>query len=925
MAGGVTAAAPGAGAAPGAAAGGGAGGGAGGAWAEGRAAFGRGDAAGALAAFRRARAGPPGQPGALPSNVAACLLRLGRPGEALRAAEECVELEPGWVKGYYRKGEALAAMGRHGAAAQAFGAALEICPGDAALLAKAREQERLRGASGGGLGGGARGAPPEAGPAFDRRGEGGGLVAALEAAAAALEGPDPGAERRGELASAVQELLGGGAGGGGDLVFAREQLKERIRLLKLQERAAAERRGEGGEPGGGAPAVQAPPEKPVSALRKARMIREGSLSLGSAKPAPPPARKPQSAPELGAERPWSKKRCRMCGNVTHKSMNTCTSCYLPLKEPKTFEPCFDAPVVGGGVAPFRGARPLPIAAQSGQDASGPSESFYVAPAPRGGAPSLTAAPPRTPPPVGPAVPVRGLASHYAALGLPLGAGQVEVRRAYLELLWEEHPSSGGEPEAFKRILDAYDAITLHSGERSRASFVRTLPPAGLPRRSIFVLMPCYRDADGMDTLLDLFRKSDEPGRVFVGVVWQYAARKRSSVTRLFPSVNALTSRIEDEMAKMAKAEAEEADMQDYAQGCMPAQLKAQALAQDEEQKAHSRLALPEQFQERVRECHLDMEGAEGAGYLRHLGEALYAGEEYLLSIDAGTRFDQGWDRKLVDELGECPAAQAVLTGPPLGVRVGQSDFCGGGQHSDEDGARIVMPSDRRPPVPVATGFDGRGILRIGSQQVADRGSLKGPLPALFYSSSFAFSKAAAFFRDAPSDPHLPCLAFGDDVATSARLYTRGWEFFSPREPAVFKQYRSPPPELKWLREDAREGVRLYASEEEAAGPPGQRTRREFFQRSSALRVRQLLSGRAGERSEEVPLGPYGLGRARTLEDFWEHVGVSFFGPDADTPGELLERGSLGGLPPGALALDRKQGMLPDFRPGLSPLDGAAYA
>jgi len=500
-----------------------------------------------------------------------------------------------------------------------------------------------------------------------------------------------------------------------------------------------------------------------------------------------------------------------------------------------------------------------------------------------------------------------------------------VRRAYLELLWEEHPSSGGEPEAFKRVLDAYDAIALHSRERSRAGFVRTLPPAGLPRRSIFVLMACYRDADGVDTLLDLFRKSDEPGRVNVGVVWQYAARKRSNVTRLFPRVNALTSRIEDEIAKMAKAEAGESDMQDYAQGCMPAQLEAQALAQDEEQKAHSRLALPEQFRERVRECHLDLEGAEGACYLRHLGEALYAGEEYLLSIDAGTRFDQGWDRKLVDELGECPAAQAVLTGPPLGVCVEEPDESGDGQHRDGGRARVVMPSDRRPPVPVATGFDGRGILRIGSQQVAGRGPLKGPLPALFYSPSFAFSRAAAFFRDAPADPHLPCLAFGDDVATSARLFTRGWEFFSPREPVVFKQYRSPPPDLKWLREDVRAGVRLYASEEEAAGPPGQRTRREFFQRSSALRVRQLLRGGAGDTSEEVPLGPYGLGQARSIEEFWEHIGVSFFGPDADSPGEVLERGSLGGLPPGLLALDRKLGMLPDFRPGLSPLDGAAYA
>merc|ERR1719263_2476660 len=184
---------------------------------------------------------------------------------------------------------------------------------------------------------------------------------------------------------------------------------------------------------------------------------------------------------------------------------------------------------------------------------------------------------------------------------------------------------------------------------------------------------------------------------------------------------------------------------------MVSQMEAQELEQDKEQQAHTRQALPEKLRDRVREIHLDIEGAEGAGYLRHLGEALYAGEEYLLSIDAGTRFDQGWDRKLVDELGECPAAQAVLTGPPLGVCV-EPDESGVGQRSDGDRARVVMPSDRRPPVPVATGFDGRGILRIGSQQVADRGPLKGPLPALFYSPSFAFSRAAAFFRDAPADP-----------------------------------------------------------------------------------------------------------------------------------------------------------------------------
>ena len=46
--------------------------------------------------------------------------------------------EPGGAQGFYRKDAALAAAGRHGAAAQPFGAALEICPGDAAFLIRTR-------------------------------------------------------------------------------------------------------------------------------------------------------------------------------------------------------------------------------------------------------------------------------------------------------------------------------------------------------------------------------------------------------------------------------------------------------------------------------------------------------------------------------------------------------------------------------------------------------------------------------------------------------------------------------------------------------------------------------------------------------------------------------------------------------------------
>jgi hypothetical protein len=48
------------------------------------------------------------------SNRAACFLKLGHPEKALADAGECAGLEPGYAKGWFRKGLALHAMGRCG-------------------------------------------------------------------------------------------------------------------------------------------------------------------------------------------------------------------------------------------------------------------------------------------------------------------------------------------------------------------------------------------------------------------------------------------------------------------------------------------------------------------------------------------------------------------------------------------------------------------------------------------------------------------------------------------------------------------------------------------------------------------------------------------------------------------------------------------
>lgn len=62
------------------------------------------------------------------ANRAQCWLKLGQPEKALVDAEECMRLAPGNVKGHFRKGLSLHALGRYGEAVQALAQAEKLDP-----------------------------------------------------------------------------------------------------------------------------------------------------------------------------------------------------------------------------------------------------------------------------------------------------------------------------------------------------------------------------------------------------------------------------------------------------------------------------------------------------------------------------------------------------------------------------------------------------------------------------------------------------------------------------------------------------------------------------------------------------------------------------------------------------------------------------
>ena len=51
---------------------------------------------------------------------------------------------------------------------------------------------------------------------------------------------------------------------------------------------------------------------------------------------------------------------------------------------------------------------------------------------------------------------------YAVLGVPNGAGEDVLRRAYRERVQEVHPDQGGDEEEFRKVREAYDTARRHA-------------------------------------------------------------------------------------------------------------------------------------------------------------------------------------------------------------------------------------------------------------------------------------------------------------------------------------------------------------------------------------------------------------------------------------------------------------------------------
>lgn len=231
---------------------------------------------------------------------------------------------------------------------------------------------------------------------------------------------------------------------------------------------------------------------------------------------------------------------------------------------------------------------------------------------------------------------------------------------------------------------------------------------------------------------------------------------------------------------------------------------------------------------RVRRLTIPHGEAKGPTYARYLCSTLYRDETYFCQIDSHTRFVQDWDAKCIADLKKCRADKPVLTHYPHDME------------QQDSGIEDV-------PVLCKSSFDGNGVLTFEAVSMSPG---QRPRPVPFTSGGFVFGPGQ-MLREVPYDPDLPHLFQGEEILYSARLWTSGYDFFTPTQNIVFHQYGRDASPKYW--NDLPEYERGMAE--------------------TLKKVKGILEGNKG--GDSYDSYKYGLGSARSIAAYWAFAGVDY--------------------------------------------------
>ena len=223
--------------------------------------------------------------------------------------------------------------------------------------------------------------------------------------------------------------------------------------------------------------------------------------------------------------------------------------------------------------------------------------------------------------------------------------------------------------------------------------------------------------------------------------------------------------------------------------------------------------------------------AKGPTYARYLCSGLWNGEEYYLQIDSHTIFIKDWDEKLINMIKEIKNRKLSFK-PVI-------------SHYPIDIIKINEKTNTIPHIHSAQ-YNKKDILVLSPAVYTDTNN---DYKLSYFMSAGMFFCESKFLNEIPFDPTLDYLFEGEEILTSVKFYTNGWDVFTPKENIIYHEY---------VRENK---PKYYIDNNKTFNPD-----------NAILKVKRLLSLKYEDEIEnknEI----YGLGKIRTLQSFYSNATI----------------------------------------------------
>ncbi len=237
-------------------------------------------------------------------------------------------------------------------------------------------------------------------------------------------------------------------------------------------------------------------------------------------------------------------------------------------------------------------------------------------------------------------------------------------------------------------------------------------------------------------------------------------------------------------------------------------------------------AVEEKYRANVRVASVHAREARGPCAARYRCSMLMRDEEIFLQIDSHTEFAQDWDVACIHMLQDLRGAQegqVVISTYPID--------CGGGWETSA------------PPVIDKAKYNGSWIV----YEATLRGEAMSVVAPSRQIGGGFFLCVASVVRHVPFDPGLDGVFNNEEGLYTARLFTHGIDVVAPRQNVVCHNYFYNDHKVVWNDN------------------PAWNADTRGNERADAM-----LSGRSADLYDA-----YGMGKVRTLDEFWRHVAINY--------------------------------------------------